>query len=197
MSKLEKERLEDFKKVLTYRLVTKIHHDFKDNYKLYYEAPCIWTKWKNHQIDYDKRIYKLIVMFNQTALSAHQVQSIFGKNNENIWIAYANLIAQDNSIKVFNKGTVYMNNRRFGVKKRYQLPVELIEEIFVDKILLEKVCDARSDYYTDRQRRLIFTQINDKKKGYHYKTNEELVEEMSIQDKVDALFADKNIDWEN
>lgn len=197
MSELEKERLEDFKKVLTYRLVTKIHHDFKDNYKLYYEAPCIWAKWKNHAIGYDKRIYKLIVMFNQTALSAHQVQSIFGKNNENIWIAYANLIAQDNSIKVFNKGTVYMNNHRFGVKKRYQLPVELIEEIFVDKTLLEKVCDARSDYYTDRQRRLIFTQINDKKKGYHYKTNEELVEEMSIQDKVDALFADKNIDWEN
>ena len=32
MSELELNRLEDFKKVLTYRLVTKIHHDFKDNY---------------------------------------------------------------------------------------------------------------------------------------------------------------------
>lgn len=197
MSELEKERLEDFKKVLTYRLVTKIHHDFKDNYKLYYEAPCIWVKWKNHKINYDKRIYKLIVMFNQTALSAHQIQSIFGKDANNKWIAYGNIVSQDPSIKVFNKGTICMKNRRFGVKKRYQLPIELIEAIFADKKLLEKVCDAGSDYYTDRQRRLIFTQINDKKKGYHYKTNEELVEEMSDQEMIDALFADKNIEWEN
>ena len=196
MSELENERLEDFKKVLTYRLVTKIHHDFKDNYKLYYEAPCIWAKWKNHQIDYDKRIYKLIVLFNQTALSKHQCMHIFGKENGH-YLPYSTLIAEDTTIKVFNKGTVCMNNRRFGVKKRYQLPVEFIEAIFADKELLEKVCDAGSDYYTDRQRRLIFTQINDKKKGYHYKTKQELAEEMTEKEKIDALFADENIDWEN
>ena len=63
-------------------------------------------------------------------------------------------------------------------------------------MLLEKVCDAGSDYYTDRQRRLIFTQINDKKKGYHYKTKQEIAEEMTEQEKIDALFADENIDWE-
>ena len=32
--------------------------------------------------------------------------------------------------------------------------------------------DAGSDYYTDRQRRLIFTQLLNQKR-YHYKTNEE------------------------
>ena len=196
MSELELERLEDFKKVLTYRLVTKIHHDFKDNYQLYFEAPCVWEKWTNHQIEYDKRIYKLIVMFNQTALSAHQVQSIFGKDKNNKWIAYAGLVANDVSIKMFNKGTVCMNKRRFQVKKRYQLPFEFIKSIFDDKQLLKKVIDAGSDYYTSRQRRLIFTQINDKKKGYHYKTKQELAETMSEQEKIDALFADENIDWE-
>ena len=194
MTKLELERLEDFKKVLTYRLVTKIHHDFKDNYKLYYEAPCIWAKWKNHQLSYDNRIYKLIILFNQTSLSAHQVQSIFGKDKNNKWIAYATLVNDDNSIKTFNKGTICMNKRRFQVKKRYQLPVEFIEAIFADKELLEKVCDAGSDYYTDRQRRLIFTQINDKKKGYHYKTKEELAEEMTEQERIDAVLADFDLD---
>ena len=64
MTKLELERLEDFKKVLTYQLVTKIKYHFKGNYELYYEAPSIWQKWKNHEINYDKKIYKLIVMFN-------------------------------------------------------------------------------------------------------------------------------------
>lgn len=193
MSELELNRLEDFKKVLTYRLVTKIHHDFKDNYKLYYEAPCIWAKWRNHQLDYDKRIYKLIIMFNQTALSKHQCMHIFGKENGH-YLSYSTLIAEDNSIKVFSKGTVCMNGRRFGVKKRYQLPFEFIKSIFDDKELLEKVCDAGSDYYTNRQRRLIFTQINDKKKGYHYKTKEELAEEMTEQERIDAVLADFDLD---
>lgn len=195
MSELELNRLEDFKKVLTYRLVTKIHHDFKDNYQLYYEAPCIWAKWRNHQLDYDKKIYKLIIMFNQTALSKHQCMHIFGKENGH-YLAYSALIAEDSSIKTFKKGTICMNGRRFGVKKRYQLPFEFIKSIFDDKQLLEKVCDAGSDYYTDRQRRLIFTQINDKKKGYHYKTQKELNESRSEQEKIDELFADEKINWE-
>ena len=197
MLELEKQRLADFKQVLTYRLVTKIHHDFKDNYKLYYDAPSIWQKWKNHEIKYDKRIYKLVIMFNQTALSAHQVQSIFGKTaDNNKWIAYAKLIEEDFSIKVFNKGTICMNKRRFQLKKRYQLPFDYIKSIFEDEKLLNKVIDAGSDFYTSRQRRLIFTQINDVKKNYHYKTKNELVEEMTEQEQVDALFNDSSIVWE-
>lgn len=50
-----------------------------------------------------------------------------------------------------------MDGRRFQLCKRYQLPYELIKSIFDDEALLAKVCDAGSDYYTDRQRRLIFT----------------------------------------
>lgn len=156
MSELETQRLEDFRRILTYRLVTKIKHDFKGNYRLYYEAPCLWTKWKNHLLKYDKKIYKLIVLFNQTALSNQQCQHIFGKENGK-YLPYSKLIAEDTTIKVFNKGTVCMNGSRFGVKQRYQLPFEFIKSIFENKELLEKVCDARSDYYTDRQRRLIFT----------------------------------------
>ena len=36
--------------------------------------------------------------------------------------------------------------------------------------------DAGSDYYTDRQRRLIFTQLLNQK-NYHYKTNKETEKE--------------------
>ena len=189
MTELEKNRLEDFKRILTYRLVTKIHHDFKDNYKLYYEAPCLWTKWRNKQTQYDKRIYKLIVMFNQTALSRNQVQHIFGKDENGKYLSYSTLIAQDKSITVFNKGTVFMSKRRFGVQKRYRLPIEVIEPIFMNPELLAKVLDAGSDYYTDRQRRLIFTQIN-KQKTYHYKTNKEHLEQMSDEEKINELMKD-------
>lgn len=187
MLEIEKQRLEDFKRVLTYRLVTKIHHDFKDNYKLYYSAPSLWTQWRNRKLDYDNRIYKLIILFNQTALSAHQVQSIFGKNDENDWIAYANLIAQDDSIKVFNKGTVCMNKRRFQIKKRYQLPIKFIASIFENKELLDKVLNAGSGFYTPRQRRLIFTQINNMKRNYHYKTNKEVFKEKTIEQQMKEL----------
>ena len=123
---------------------------------------------------------------------------IFGKDNGH-YLPYSALIAQDDSIKVFNKGTICMHEdtrkkanackskkRRFGVKKRYQLPFEVIALIFQDKDLLKKVCDAGSDYYTDRQRRLIFTQLN-KQKNYHYKRNDELDEEISEQDKINAV----------
>lgn len=88
-----------------------------------------------------------------------------------------------------------MNGSRYGVKKRYQLPFEFIKTIFENEQLLNKVIDAGSDYYTDRQRRLIFTQIN-KQNNYRYKTKQEKIEAMSEQEKIDALFADENIDWE-
>lgn len=189
MTELEKNRLEDFKRVLTYRLVTKIHHDFKDNYKLYYEAPCIWAKWRNKQIKYDKRIYKLIVMFNQTSLTTHQVMHIFGKGENKKYLSYSSLIAQDSSIKVFNKGTVFMSKRRFCFAKRYQLPFDFIENIFKNPDLLAKVIDAGSDYYTPRQRRLIFTQIN-KQKTYHYKTNKQHLEDMTEDEKIKDMLKD-------
>ena len=187
MTELEMQRLEDFKRVLTYRLVTKILHDFKGKYKLYFEAPCIWQKWKTNQMDYDKKIYKLVIMFNNTALSAHQVQSIFGKDHNKKWIAYQALIAQDNDIKVFNKGTICMSGSRYQVRKRYQLPLDFIEKIFTNPELLKKVLDAGSDYYTPRQRRLIFTQINNTKKNYHYMTKQQKLDAMSDDEKVAAL----------
>lgn len=86
---------------------------------------------------------------------------------------YSSLIKSDKDIKIYNKGTIVIKDRRFGVKQRYELPYEMIKSIFEDGKLLERVLDAGSDYYTDRQRRLIFTQIN-KQKKYHYKTNVEL-----------------------
>lgn len=187
MTELEMQRLEDFKRVLTYRLVTKILHDFKGKYKLYFEAPCLWQKWKTKQMDYDKKIYKLAIMFNNTALSSHQVQSIFGKDSNKKWIAYQSLIAQDKDIKVFNKGTICMSGSRYQVRKRYQLPFELIEKIFTTPELLKKVLDAGSDYYTPRQRRLIFTQINNTKKNYHYMTKQQKLDAMSEDEKVSAL----------
>lgn len=200
MTKLERQRLEDFKKVLTYHLVAKIHYSFKDHYKMYFEAPHIWQLWKAGKLKYDKRIYELVIMFNQTALSAHQVQSIFGKDEAGAWISYPKLIACDKTIKVFNKGSICIRSkatkkvRRFQVKKRYQIAFEDIARIFDDETLLNQVLDASSDYYTSRQRRLIFSQINDKKKNYHYKTAQEALDDVTDQEKIDALFEDEG-DW--
>lgn len=173
-------RSDDFVKILTYHLVKKIDYHFKGNYKLMYSAPVIWTKWRKHQLEYDKSIYKLIIAFNNFALSAKQVQSIFGKDENGNWISYSDILAKLPDLKIFNKGTIFMNNRRFQLKKRYILSEEIIRPIFDDRDLHDKIADATSDYYSNRQRRLIFTQINNVKKGYHYKTKEEISQEEMV-----------------
>ena len=186
MKNIAESRLEDFKRVLTYRIVTKIVHDFKGKYELYYDAPRFWAAWRNQKLPYNKKIYELIIKFNNTALTKNQVKSIFGRDQEKKWLNYAALIESDQEIKTFNKGTICMGGRRFQICKRYQLPRCFIQAIFEDKALLEKVCDAGSDYYTDRQRRLIFTQIH-KAKTYHYTTKAEIVEAMTIDELVAGI----------
>ena len=190
MTELEKQRLEDFKKVLTYHLVTKIRHWFNGNCELYYKAPKLWDKWRKREIAYDKVIYKLIILFNRTALSAAQVQCIFGKDENKKWLHYSKLIAQDKLIDFKNKGTVIMKKRRYQFKKRYMLPEQFIKSIFDNPSLLNKVINAKSKYYTNRQRRLIFTQILGKKNNYHYKTAEEndavkIVDELTPEELAD------------
>ena len=102
-------------------------------------------------------------------MSAHQVQSIFGgEKKKKKWLAYKNIIESDPDIKVFKNGTIVYDDKRYQVKKRYQLQYEFIKNIFENKELLDKVLDVNSDYYSNRQRRLIFTQIK-KQKHYHYK----------------------------
>lgn len=186
MTELERQRLDDFKRVLTYHLTQKIRRHLKGNYRLYYEAPRIWARWRSRQLAYDKRIYRLIVIFNQTSLSAHQVKHIFGKGENGRQLGYSALIAQDKDIKVFGKGTVCMGGCRYQVRNRYQLPVEAIGKIFNDPELLERVVDAGSDYYTPRQRRLIFTQINGRK-NYRYMTREEKIGSMGEEERINAL----------
>ena len=185
MNNLEIERLNDFKKVLTYHIVSKIKYHFKSNYKLYYGAPKLWGQWRNHQIDYNTKIYDLINKFNATALSSHQVQRIFGQDKNKKWISYSTLIENDPDIKVFNKGTIVENGQRYHIKNRYQLPYSYIETIFKNPDILKKVLDASSEFYSDRQRRLIFTQIN-KQQKYHYKTKKELANSLS-QEALDEL----------
>lgn len=190
MTTLQQDRLNDFKKVLTYHLVTKIKYHFKSNYDAYYVAPSVWAKWRQGKIDYNKvNPYSLIVKFNQTSLSTRQVQHIFGKDEDGKYMSYRELIDSDADITQFNKGTLVVKQRRFGIQKRYVLPYEFIKSIFTDSKLLNAVVDAGSDYYTDRQRRLIFTQIN-KQRNYHYKTNNELSEEQRIAEIVAGLDMD-------
>ena len=189
MNNLENERLDDFKKVLVYHIVSKIKYLFKSNYKLYYGAPKIWGQWRNCEIDYNTKIYDLINKFNATSLSSNQVKSIFGRDPETKkWIAYKNLIENDPDIKVFKKGTIVENGQRYHIKNRYQLPYSYIEAIFKNPDILKKVLDAGSEFYSDRQRRLIFTQIN-KQQKYHYKTKKELANSLS-QEALDELLKD-------
>ena len=168
MTSLEQSRLEDFKKVLTFHLVSKIHYHrgFNGNYMNYYQAPLQWQLWKNGKLKYSKMTFKNLALFNKTGLSRNQVKAIFGKDEYGKPISYVELLRSDISIKQFNKGTIVIKKKRHQIEKRYQLPLKYIKNIFEDKQLLEKVLDATSDFYTKRQRRLIFNQILKKRKQH-------------------------------
>lgn len=198
MTDYEKDRLEDFKKVLTYHILSKIKYHFskcKDPISAYYSAPKIYKQMKNKEIAYNQKLYTLIIKFNDTSLSSDQVQCIFGKYTDSKkWIPYKKLIEADSNIKVFNKGTITKKlpdgtKVRYQIQQRYQLPYEYIKGIWENKELLAKALNKRSDFYSNRQRRLIETQIF-KKKNYHYKSNNQIIEEKKAEELANELFKD-------
>lgn len=180
MTSLEASRLEDFKKILTFHLVSKIHYKqgFNGNYNLYYQAPKMWELWKAGRLKYSTLIFKYLALFNKTGLSRNQIKAIFGKDENGKFISYVNLLKADPTIKQYNKGTIVIKKKRHQLEKRYQLSIEIIKPIFDDKNLLEKVLDARSDFYTKRQRRLIFNQILKKKPKPLEKDERQKIEEI-------------------
>lgn len=187
---IDKERLEDFKKVLTFQLVSKIKYHFKGSVKLFFSAPKIWAKFRAHSLsDTTINPYALITKFNDAGLSRNQVKAIFGKypGCKSFTIPYSELIAQCADITIREHGSLQVKDKKYGVSKCYMLPFEFLNAIFEDAELLEKACDAKSDYYTNRQRRLIFTQLLDVKKNYHYKTNAEISDEDKIAELIKEI----------
>ena len=182
-TKLELERLEDFKKVLTFHIVDKIQQFFKRDYHKFYTAKATYSRFincNNKKNAYDKKkahfAYASIISFNKVGLDKSQVAQIFGKDKNHKRVKYKDLLENCNDIVKVNRGTLYIKGRRFDIPIRYLLPEELIKSIFESEELYDKVRDAGSDYYTDRQRRLIFTQLLNQK-HYHYKTNKEIEKE--------------------
>lgn len=191
-TQIDAERLEDFKKVLTYHLVSKIAYHFKGSVDTFYKIPAMWRMFRAHKLSKDINPWSLIAKFNNAGLTRLQVASIFGKypNEKSFTIPYSKLIEADGEVTVCNHGSLVVGKgekkRRIGKSRCYLLPKAYIASIFADEKLLKKVKNAGSDFYSDRQRRLIFTQIN-KQKNYHYKTNAELTEEEQIAAVIDSL----------
>ena len=86
-TKLELERLEDFKKVLTFHIVDKIQQFFKKDYHKFYTAKATYSRFincKNKTYAYDKKkvhfVYASIISFNKVGLDRSQVAQIFGKD---------------------------------------------------------------------------------------------------------------------
>ena len=188
MDNLIQSRLDDFKKILTFHIISKIHYKygFNDNYNLYYEAPKKWKQWRSGEIKYSRFTFKYLALFNSTALDRNQVKAIFGKDESGKIISYVDAIKSDLDIIQFNKGTIVIKGKRYPIAKRYQLPYEYIKSIFDDPDMLAKVLDVKSDFYTKRQRRLIFNQIlmKDKRKKQRLQKK---TEEQQVQEIIDEM----------
>ena len=190
MTEIEKTRLDDFKKILTFNIVTKISNPktFNNNVNLFYNTPKIWQKFKSYSLTDNINPFKLIAMFNAVGLDRNNIKAIFGKYpNSTKQIPYSNLIKSDSDITTKNYGAFKSGTKIIHKTNVYLLPFDFINSIFSDKQLLEKVCDVGSDYYTKRQRRLILTQILGKKNNYFYVSEKEKHEKQELNDLIKEL----------
>lgn len=196
---VNKERLADFKRVLTFQIVTKIDHHFKGNVHAFFSVPRLWMLFRDKRLPTTINPFKLRSLFNDAGLTRQQVKSIFGKypGEKTFTLPYSEIIKTDPDISVKLHGVISNlcteNTRKFGKANTYLLPEAFIQSIFDNPELLKEVKDAGSDYYTDRQRRLIFTQLLNQK-HYHYKTNRQIAEEKQADEIADEIFADLDID---
>lgn len=81
---------------------------------------------------------------------------IFGKYRDGRRLPYEEILQNCPDVEIFNKCTVVVKNERHNVCRRYRLKRGTLEKIFSDEKLLGKILDAKSDFYTKRQRKLIF-----------------------------------------
>lgn len=84
---------------------------------------------------------------------------IFGKYPDGSRLPYEEILKNCPEVETFNKGTIIVCGNRHNICRRYRLGREALEKIFSDEKLLKNVLDAKSDFYTKRQRRLIFAII--------------------------------------
>lgn len=81
---------------------------------------------------------------------------VFGKYRDGRRLPYEEILKNCPDVEIFNKCTVVVKNERHNICRRYRLKREILEQIFSDEKLLGMVLDAKSDFYTKRQRKLIF-----------------------------------------
>lgn len=84
------------------------------------------------------------------------MERIFGKYPDRRRLPYEEILKGCLDVEVFNKGTIAVGGKRHNICRRYRLRREILEMIFSDEKLLKNVLNAKSDFYTKRQRRLVF-----------------------------------------
>lgn len=179
---IERERLGDFVKILTFHLVSKIRHHFNSDLKAYFDAPGMWMSWHEGKAQYNPRTYELMAKFNATALDSRTVSKIFGWSGKGKRLPYEEILKDCPDVDVFNKCTVVVKGQRHNVCRRYRLKRQILEGIFADEALLKKVLDAKSDFYTKRQRKLIFGSLLGEEPVKHEEEGRETMNETNAID---------------
>ena len=175
MTVIEQQRLQDFKNILTYHLVNKITYFFNCDYNAFFDAPKNYTRFVNagenrkfFNSDEVHDIYRnLIECFNRIALPKGVVQNVFGRqqiNNKWVKIQYKNLINRCGWVKRINSGVIITKGKRTHFASIYLLERDYIARIFEDPDSYQKARDPNSDFYTIRQRSIIFKHLLTKQK---------------------------------
>lgn len=122
---------------------------------------------------------------------------IFGKYRDGCRLPYEEILKGCPDVEIFNKCTVVVKNERHNICRRYRLKRGIIEQIFSDEKLLLEILDAKSDFYTKRQRKLIFGAVlgaEREKPEINEKTKEAMNEKIQIpEDDLPAVDETKRL----
>lgn len=167
-TKIELQLIDDLEKFATFKVVTKLDYYIKAG-KIkspddVYQACNVWSCWRNNKLDYNPAIYGNISIYNECGISTKQLKAVFGKtigpNGKRTYRRYSHLL-QFSKLSIGKHGKAFCAGKGKEKEKAdyfchtFLPPKELIDRIFADDELLEKVKDYNSDYYTPRQRKLI------------------------------------------
>lgn len=162
------ERLQDFVKILTFLETTSVLNLFGGKVNEYVYSKKNFLDF--HKKTSDERaklvgnVYKNIALYNQTGMNRDIIRRIFGsKPNTNEHFSTKDYLPLIEKYSDRKHGTYIVKAKRHSFTKHYSIGYAELKKIFDDKELLKRVLDAESDYYSKRQKKLIFKILEDNK----------------------------------
>lgn len=155
------QRLDDFLKVDTFKIVYSIKNYFNGDINRFYNARHEYDKFHSlTQSQKDKiynKVYNDIHLFNNIEVKTNILRNILGRDfdNKQFKSEFYKKIVDEYGVTIINKGCLHTSKNDFHYGTRFLLPKENIEAIFADEDTLSDIININSGHYSNKQVKII------------------------------------------